>query len=107
MVENKKTLREQLDALKIFPNNVLVRKLRKQIKDKLIKFEQKTKKKEDVIAKANLQRSQKLKKYHRYIKLIRNNFPNLQHSQIRKQFSQRRQGKDVSIPDAVWQNPSP
>lgn len=107
MVENKKTLREQLNALKIFPNNTLVKKLRKQIKDKLIKFEQKEKKKEDITAKANQSRSQKLKKYHRYIKLIRNNFPNLQHSQIRKQFSQRRQGKDVSIPDAVWQNPSP
>ncbi|MCH7561365.1 MAG: hypothetical protein IIC67_08395, partial [Thaumarchaeota archaeon] len=79
---------------------------RNQIKKKLEKLEAKQK---PIVKQkqANQSRSIKLKKYHRYIKLIRNNFPNLDHSTIRKQFSKRREGIDVSIPDAVWQNPSP
>lgn len=99
---NKEKLLEQLDALKIFPNTKLVRELRKQIKKKLEK--QQPKQKQTI---SNQSRSNKLRKYHRYIKLIRNNFPELSHAEIRKQFSKRRSGKDVSIPDVVWYNPSP
>lgn len=103
-------LREQLEALKLFPNNKLVRELRLQIKSKLERLERKEKTEkiqEDRKIKANLSRSNKLKKYHRYIKLIRNNFPELSHADIRKQFSLRKHGKEVLIPDVVWQNPSP
>lgn len=109
--ERKNKLNEQLNALKIFPNTVLVRNLRKQIKAELEKLERKEKvrfpRPEDVKTKANLSRSSKAKKYHRYIRLIRNNFPGLSYGDIRKQFSKRRRGKEVSISDAVWQNPSP
>ena len=109
--ERKNKLNEQLNALKIFPNSRLVRDLRKKIKAELEKIERKEKvlvpRPADIKTKANLSRSSKAKKYHRYIRLIRNNFPELKYGDIRKQFSKRRRGNEVSIPDAVWQNPSP
>jgi len=103
---SKQDLLDQLQALKIFPKTKLVKELRNQIKKKLDRIERKPK---PIIKQrqANQSRSIKLKRYHRYIKLIRNNFPQFSHRDIRKQFSKRRQGTDVSIPDAVWQNPSP
>ena len=106
--EEKRNLEHQLDALKIFPDDNLVRKLRKQVQENLeqINLESKIptkKEKQDI----NLSRTNKLKKYHRYIRLIRNNFPELSYSDIRKQFSRRKQGNEVSIPDVIWQNPSP
>ncbi len=55
---------------------------------------------------ANQKRSSKLQKYWRYIKLIRDNFPDLKTNQIRTQLKQRSQGQKSSIPDAIWQNPS-
>ncbi len=108
--EQKKKLVEQLDALKLFPKNKLVRELQKQIKTKLEKLERKEQKivsKEERLLKSKESKSSKLKKYHRYLRLIRDNFPDLTYSQIRKQFSERKQGSQVNIPDAVWQNPSP
>jgi len=102
----KQDLLDQLESLKKFPNNKLVKQLRNQIKNKLKKLDKKQK---PIIKKrlANISRSGKLRRYHNYIRQIRNNFPNLKYNQIRSQLSQRRQGKQVSIPDAVWQNPSP
>jgi len=55
---------------------------------------------------ANQKRSKKLEKYWRYIKLIRDNFPDLKTNQIRTQLKQRSQGQKSNIPDAIWQNPS-
>ena len=102
----KQDLLDQLNALKIFPKTKLVKQLREQITKKLERLEKKQK---PIIKKqqANISRSGKLRRYHNYIRQIRNNFPNLKYNQIRSQLSQRRQGKQVSIPDAVWQNPSP
>jgi len=102
----RQDLLNQLNALKKFPNNKLVRALRNQIKNKLKKLDKKQK---PLFKKrlANISRSGKLRRYHNYIRQIRNNFPNLEYNKIRNQLSQRRQGKQVSIPDAVWQNPSP
>lgn len=108
--EQLKKLQEQLDALKIFPKNKHVQALQKQITTKINSLQNTIKISKPKINKqklANQSRSVKLKKYHRYIKMIRNNFPNLEHKEIRKQFSKRKQGVDVSIPDAIWQNPSP
>ncbi|OLB91705.1 MAG: hypothetical protein AUH25_02060 [Thaumarchaeota archaeon 13_1_40CM_38_12] len=110
--EAKKKLLEQLDALKIFPKNNLVRQLQAQIKSKL---EELAKKEniaiiptvQEIVAKTNRSRSSKLRKYHHYIRLIQDNFPDLDYTTIRKQLSERKQGKEVSIPDAIWQNPSP
>lgn len=98
---NREKLLEQLNALKIFPNTKLVKQLRDEIKKKLNK---QPKQKQTI---PNQSRSIKLKKYHRYIKLVRNSFPELSHAEIRKQFSKRRSGKDVRIPDVIWRNPSP
>ena len=101
---NKEKLLEQLQALKLFPNNKQVKELRKQIKSKLVKIE----KPKDIKKKSvNQTRSGKLRRYHNYIRQIRNNFPNLSYSQIRSDLTQRRKGKSVSIPDVIWQNPSP
>lgn len=55
---------------------------------------------------ANQKRSAKLSKYWRYVKLIRDNFPDLTTNQIRSQLKQRREGVKTKIPDAIWQNPS-
>jgi hypothetical protein len=102
--ETKVKLLEQLEALKLFPKNKLASQLRKQIQTKLEKLERpkitKPKKK-------NQTRSGKLRRYHNYIRQIRNNFPQYSYNQIRTLFSERKQGKDVTIPDVVWQNPSP
>ena len=108
--EQLKKLLEQLDALKIFPKSNLVKQLQKQIQNKITLLERtiispKPRINQQEIV--NQSRSRKLKRYHRYIRLIRDNFPDLTIAQIRKQFSKRRKGTEVSIPDAVWQNPSP
>ena len=104
-----KKLQEQLDALRIFPKSKLVQALQKQIQDKINQLEKIIipLKPQDRQKLANESRSRKLKRYHRYVRLIRDNFPDLTIAQIRKQFSRRKKGQDVSIPDAVWQNPSP
>ena len=111
MTEDKKSkLVEQLDALKIFPKNKLVRQLQKQIRTKLERLQNQEIKKPDkpkIKSNANQSRSGKLKRYHNYIRQIRNNFPDLTYRQIRSQFARRKRQQDVSIPDAVWQNPSP
>lgn len=106
MTDEKKKLLEQLSALKIFPNNKLVKQLRKQIADKLKKLETK-KKSEKPKPDPNKARSGKLRRYHNYIRQIRNNFPDLSYNQIRSQLKKRKEGKEVSIPDVIWQNPSP
>lgn len=103
MKDKKKRLLEQLDALKIFPKNKHVRELQKQIRAKLEKLEKKEKRsKPEKVPKHT--RAAKLRKYHRYLRMIRDN---LKYSDIRSQFSKRRKGKEVSIPDVIWQNPSP
>ena len=102
----KDKLLRRLDALKLFPNNNEVRILRSRTQKALERLE---KQKEVTVApepKVST-RSSSLKKHHRYIRLIRNNFPDLKYSDIRKQFAKRKRGQEVSIPDAVWQNPSP
>ncbi len=98
-------LTELLRTLKDVPNIREVKELRKR----LVKEQKRIiKTKPKVVHKViTVTRSVKLKKYHRYMRLIRDNFPNLSYNQIRKQFSKKKQGQDVSIPDAVWQNPSP
>ena len=104
-------LREQLESLKNLPNIKEVISLRKRLSSELDKLTKtkviQTKPVEDLRVLANIKRSGKLRRYHNYIRQIRNNFPNLSYNQIRKQFAERRQGYESDIPDAVWQNPSP
>lgn len=104
----KKKLLDRLDALKLFPNNNEVKKLRSRTIRALERLEI-TKDVKPIIPKIKdtQKRSSSLKKYHRYIRMIRDNFPDLEYLDIRKQFAKRRRGDSVTIPDAVWQNPSP
>lgn len=106
-----KKLRQRLDALKIFPNNKEVKILRDRIKRQLSRLEKKQKikklNKQEKNQQANQSRSGKLRRYHNYIRQIRNNFPNLDYNTIRAELTTRRQGKPSKIPDAIWQNPSP
>jgi archaellum component FlaC len=51
--------------------------------------------------------SKGLKKYNHYLRMIRDNFPDLSWGELRKQYSNRRHGHDTNIPEAIWQNPSP
>jgi hypothetical protein len=106
-MEDRETLKKQLDALKLFPNNNLVRQLRSQIKQKLESLEKQRDRIPEVPEDKVQTRSVALKKYHRYIRLIRDNFPHYSYLEIRREFAKRRKNKESNIPDAVWQNPSP
>ncbi len=103
-------LREQLENLKVLPNIKEVVALRKRITRELEKSIPKIKK-EAVAPIPTATRGAKissgLKKHFQYLRLIRDNFPDLTFGQLRKEFSRRRKGLETDIPDAVWQNPSP
>jgi len=107
---NLDKLREQLENLKALPNIKEVVALRKRLAKELKKATPKIKK-EAVAPAPVVARNQKiylgLKKHFRYLRLIRDNFPDLTFSQLRKEFSTRKKGLESEIPDAVWQNPSP
>ena len=97
---------DQLKGLKIKEAVSLRKRLEKE-KRKLIPTKPPVKiSKEAKQISANQNRSSKLKRYWRYIKLIRDNFPNLETNQIRAQLKKRQQGLKSNIPDAIWQNPS-
>ncbi len=107
---NLDKLKEQLENLKQLPNIKEVVALRKRLAKELEKSIPKIKK--EVLAPApTVTRGEKisvaLKKHFRYLRLIRDNFPDLTFAQLRKEFSRRRKGLESEIPDAVWQNPSP
>ena len=97
---------EELKGLKIKEAVSLRKRLEKE-KRKLIPTKPQVKiSKETRQISANKIRSTKLKRYWRYIKLIRDNFPNLETNQIRTQLKKRQQGLESEISDAIWQNPS-
>lgn len=103
-------LREQLGQLRSLPNLKEVIALRKRLNKEISKIEVKKIPKLKVIT-PKISRGEKiskgLKKHFRYLRLIRNNFPELTFAELRKQFSKKRKGLESDIPDAVWQNPSP
>ena len=106
---NKNKLSELLKSLKKFPQLREVKELRKRLKKEQQKITKAIVIPIPTVPKvdANVKRSTKLQRYWRYVKLIRDNFPNLKTNKIRSQLKQRQQGQQVDIPDAVWQNPSP
>lgn len=83
------SLRKRLEKEKLIPTKPKI-KILKEVKQIL----------------ANKICSTKLKRYWRYVKLIRDNFPNLETNQIRTQLKRRQQGLNSNIPDVIWQNPS-
>ena len=103
---DKDKLNEQIRALGELPQIKEVRLLRDRLQRELERLQKQEPEIEATISEPNT-RSSKLKKYHRYLRMIRDNFPNLKYSQIRKQFAERRKGQETDIPDAIWQNPSP
>ena len=80
--------------------------LRKRLEKEKIKLVPEVVKVERIQS-ANVKRSSKLQRYWRYVKLIRDNFPDNSVKEIRKQLTVRQQGQETDIPDAIWQNPSP
>lgn len=98
---------ELLRTLSGLPKIKEVKDLEKRLQKELQRPKPKKRiSKEQVKIQANKKRSSKQKRYWRYIKLIRDNFPNLTTNEIRSQLKERRQGKQVQIRDAIWQNPS-
>ena len=103
-------LNELLESLKGLPRIKEISALRKRLKIEKKKISKPVitiPEPEQKRVLANRSRSTKMRRNWRYVKLIRDNFPNLSIVQIRKQLTQRQQGKETSISDAVWQNPSP
>ncbi len=106
---NIRKLAELEKFLKEFPNIKEIQNLKKRIKSE--------KKKTRIISKiakvvtpknGNMKRSSNMKKYHRYIRRIRDvYFPEMKYRDIQKQFKKRREEGTSSIGEAVWQNPSP
>jgi hypothetical protein len=108
---DKDKLSAQIDALKKLPQIKEVRALKQRLEkelEKLISRQVETKPAiPEIKISTNVRRSNKLSRYWRYVKLIRDNFPNLKTNEIRNQLKKRQQGQEVRIPDAIWQNPSP
>ena len=101
-------LSKLLDSLKGIPNIKEVKDLRKRLQKEQQKITKTATPAPAVpTVDVNVRRSTKLQRYWRYVKLIRDNFPNLKTNEIRSQLKQRQQGQEVDIPDAIWQNPSP
>ena len=103
---DKDKLSVQIKALGDLPQIKEVRLLRHRLQRELERLTKQEIETETAISKPDT-RSGKLKKYHSYLRMIRDSFPNLKYSQIRKQFAERRKGQETDIPDAIWQNPSP
>lgn len=109
---DKDKLGEQIKALKELPQIKEVRVLRQRLEKELEKLIAKEVIEiepvdQEVKISANVRRSNRLTRYWRYVRLVRDNFPNFKVKEIRSQLKKRQEGQEVSIPDAVWQNPSP
>ena len=110
---DKQKITELIKSLVNFPNTQTVRKLRRELQaqlDKITGREQKLvereQAREEKVIESRVSRSNKLKKYHNYMRLMHDNRPDIPYSEIRRMYKDRREGKEVSIPDVVWQNPS-
>ncbi len=104
-------VREQLESLKDLPNLKEVVALRKRLEQELEILERQEESNIEVIEFTGLSRAQKisrtLKKRFHYLRLIRNQFPEISWLDLRREFSRREKGQESKIPDVVWQNPSP
>lgn len=104
----KEKILAQLESLRALPQVKEVKALKQRLEKELERLTPKIKipiePKPEI---TNVKRSSKLSRYWRYVRLVRDNFPNLKVSQIRNQLKKRRESGESDIPDAVWQNPSP
>jgi hypothetical protein len=105
-LEKLNVLLDQLKGMRIKEAVYLRQRLEKE-KQKLTTPETEIKiPKEQIKKSANQKRSSKLSRYWRYVKLIRDKFPNLETNDIRKELKKRQRGEKSKIPDAIWQNAS-
>jgi len=98
----------QLKDLPKFKEAIDLRKRLEKEREKLIPHEKEIQ--VPIIDKkiiANQKRSSKQKRNWQYAKLIRNYFPEKPILEIRREIAKRKHGEASSIPDAVFQNPSP
>ncbi len=104
-------VKEQIESLKNLPNIKEVRALRKRLVSELKILDVKDESLIEVTEFPKITRAQKisrtLKKRFRYLRLIRDQFPEISWLELRREFSRREKGLDSKIPDVVWQNPSP
>ena len=114
--EKKDKLNEQLEALKLFPDNNQIRILRSRIDRQLESIEEKERlevievipTKEELQEVSNIARGKKLSRHHRYIRMIKDTyFPDKKYREIQKELKKRKEGQKSEIAEAVWENPSP
>lgn len=104
-------VRAELESLKNLPNFKEVIALRKRLEQELEKLEIIKEEEIQVTEFPKESRAQKisktLKKQFRYLRLIRNQFPEIPWLELRREFTKKKKGLESKIPDVVWQNPSP
>ena len=114
--EKKDKLNEQLEALKLFPDNNQIRILRSRINKQLESIEERERlevievipTKEELQEVSYIARGKKLSRHHRYIRMIKDTyFPDMKYREIQKELKKRKEGKKSEIAEAVWENPSP
>ena len=114
--EKKAKLNEQLEALKLFPDNNQIRILRSRINRQLESIVERERleaievipTKEELQELSNIVRGKKLSRHHRYIRMIKDTyFPKMKYREIQKELKKRKQGLKSKIAEVVWENPSP
>ena len=114
--EKKDKLLEQLEALNLFPDNNQVRILRARIDRQLQSIAERERLEEIAVVPtreelkevANIARGAKLRRHHRFIRMIKDTyFPKMKYREIQKELKKRKLGQKSEIPEAVWENPSP
>ncbi|MCH8915089.1 MAG: hypothetical protein IIA82_04515 [Thaumarchaeota archaeon] len=103
------SLLDELKGLKIKEAVSLRKRLNKE-KEKIAVPEPKPESVASDLFDANRRRSNFMKGVWRYVKLVRDTYPELREQftsrQMFSQFFARRRGEDVEINDVFWQNPS-
>lgn len=112
-------IKKEIESLQTFrlTNHVrhLIRQLfgeQSHIKVQLRKLqatqESKEKERQERFARANKNRSEKMKRSWRYFKAIRENYPITKSlREIRSAFKKHKQGLETDVVDVIWRNPSP
>ena len=111
---NKSKILELIDNLKNFPNTSTVKRLRRELQSQLKSAEitttkkiKKAAKKAKIALEANVTRASKGRKYHNYIKLLQERFPQFTYKDVKTMFKDRTAGKEVSVPDDFFDAQSP
>ena len=114
--EKKDKLLEQLEALNLFPDNNQVRILRARIDRQLQNIAERERLEEIAVVPtreelkevANIARGSKLRRHHRFIRMIKDTYyPKMNYRKIQQELKKRKEGKKSEIKEVVWQNPSP